>query len=181
MGGRPSLNLLYLNGWPNLLSLVCSPARCRITVSSDIYSVTVLTGRQTVSQIFLFCADQINGPVLARESDTLSARMIQRCDSILIKYLLTLIVLDVLVNEYLPGQGIMPHKDGSAYHPGKAYTYSYWSSIPTGSQEPGNCPRSRQKDKETINKRNQNSIWSRSLALGSHIHSIQVILLISRQ
>jgi alkylated DNA repair protein alkB homolog 6 len=23
----------------------------------------------------------------------------------------------VLVNEYLPGQGIMPHKDGSAYHP----------------------------------------------------------------
>ena len=26
------------------------------------------------------------------------------------------------------------------------------------SQEPGNCPRSRQKDKETINKRNQNSI-----------------------
>jgi alkylated DNA repair protein alkB family protein 6 len=23
----------------------------------------------------------------------------------------------VLINEYLPGQGIMPHKDGSAYHP----------------------------------------------------------------
>jgi alkylated DNA repair protein alkB family protein 6 len=23
----------------------------------------------------------------------------------------------VLVNEYLPGQGIMPHKDGAAYHP----------------------------------------------------------------
>jgi alkylated DNA repair protein alkB family protein 6 len=23
----------------------------------------------------------------------------------------------VLVNEYLPGQGIMPHKDGDAYHP----------------------------------------------------------------
>ena len=62
---------------------------------------------------------------LARESDTLSARMIQHFDSILIKYLLTLIVLDVLVNEYLPGQGIMPHKDGSAYHPGKAYISSY--------------------------------------------------------
>jgi alkylated DNA repair protein alkB family protein 6 len=23
----------------------------------------------------------------------------------------------VLINEYLPGQGIMPHKDGAAYHP----------------------------------------------------------------
>lgn len=23
----------------------------------------------------------------------------------------------VLINEYLPGQGIMPHKDGGAYHP----------------------------------------------------------------
>ena len=23
----------------------------------------------------------------------------------------------VLINEYMPGQGIMPHKDGSAYHP----------------------------------------------------------------
>jgi alkylated DNA repair protein alkB homolog 6 len=23
----------------------------------------------------------------------------------------------ILINEYLPGQGIMPHKDGSAYHP----------------------------------------------------------------
>jgi alkylated DNA repair protein alkB homolog 6 len=34
----------------------------------------------------------------------------------------------VLVNEYLPGQGIMPHEDGSAYHPVTA-TVSLGSSI----------------------------------------------------
>jgi alkylated DNA repair protein alkB homolog 6 len=34
----------------------------------------------------------------------------------------------VLVNEYLPGQGIMPHEDGSAYHPVTA-TFSLGSSI----------------------------------------------------
>lgn len=34
----------------------------------------------------------------------------------------------VLINEYLPGQGIMPHKDGAAYHP-VVCTVSLGSSI----------------------------------------------------
>lgn len=48
----------------------------------------------------------------------------------------------VLVNEYLPGQGIMPHEDGAAYRPvvatvslGSAAVVEFW-------------PKERDKDKD---------------------------------
>lgn len=49
----------------------------------------------------------------------------------------------VLVNEYLPGQGIMPHKDGSAYHPvvctvslGTSLCLDIYGSNEDGTREP---------------------------------------------
>jgi len=40
----------------------------------------------------------------------------------------------VLINEYLPGEGIMPHKDGAAYHP-VVCTVSLGSSLCLGIYE----------------------------------------------
>lgn len=49
----------------------------------------------------------------------------------------------VLINEYLPGQGIMPHKDGAAYHPvvctislGASLCLNIYGSKEDGTTEP---------------------------------------------
>lgn len=48
----------------------------------------------------------------------------------------------VLINEYLPGQGIMPHKDGSAYYPvvatvslGASLCFDIYATNPDGTRE----------------------------------------------
>lgn len=98
----------------------------------------------------------------------------------------------IILNEYLPGQGIMPHEDGPAYHPvvatlslGTHTVFHYYRYAPNADEKPSNAPENDQPSSTEVHGRRVDPtpvltilLEPRSLVIttdalyGSHLHGI---------